>query len=280
MSFTTQAQKIAVNIVSRAAWHIAPNKTMRAISKLFFVPQQGVISDQQELLLAQATPFELKVLDTSIRGWRWGNGPTIILVHGWGSRGIRLSSFIEPLLERGYSVVTYDATGHGASGKGSTNFFEMIESFNQVCSHVGTVEGVITHSMGGGVAMNYDHRLDAGNEMKFVLISPFYDLRTILTSFAVENGLYLRPYEMIIRQIEDIFGKSLDEVSPKYRVREMARQALIVHDEDDMVVALSEAQQLSSAWDGSRLVTTSGLGHRLILRQPEVVSKAIDFLYH
>jgi len=39
----------------------------------------------------------------------------VLLVHGWGGRGAQLASFVEPLVARGFSVLTFDAPGHGAS---------------------------------------------------------------------------------------------------------------------------------------------------------------------
>src|SRR5262249_24762467 len=50
----------------------------------------------------------------------WQSGPAaapaVLLVHGWGGRGVQMGAFVEPLRARGYRVVWFDQPGHGASG--------------------------------------------------------------------------------------------------------------------------------------------------------------------
>jgi pimeloyl-ACP methyl ester carboxylesterase len=63
----------------------------------------------------------------------------------------------------------------------------------------------------------------------------------------------------------------------------MARQmtpppVLLVHDRDDRETAWSGGRDLSRAWPGARLLTTSGLGHRRILSDPKVVAEAVQFV--
>jgi pimeloyl-ACP methyl ester carboxylesterase len=45
----------------------------------------------------------------------------------------------------------------------------------------------------------------------------------------------------------------------------------------DPDVPYDHGVEIARAWPGAELVTTSGLGHRAILRDPEVVRRAVDF---
>src|SRR3954465_12098288 len=39
---------------------------------------------------------------------KWGGGPLVYLVHGWGGEGPHLAMFVKPLVEAGYRVVAFD----------------------------------------------------------------------------------------------------------------------------------------------------------------------------
>ena len=51
-----------------------------------------------------------------LAGYRWGKktAPIILLVHGWTGIATGFVNFIDPLLERGYQVVSYDGIVHDA----------------------------------------------------------------------------------------------------------------------------------------------------------------------
>jgi fermentation-respiration switch protein FrsA (DUF1100 family) len=62
--------------------------------------------------------------------------------------------------------------------------------------------------------------------------------------------------------------------------RRMDAPLLIVHDRDDDVVPVADGEAIAQAWPGARLVRTDGLGHKLIVRAPAVVTQAVDFIAH
>ena len=54
---------------------------------------------------------------------------------------------------------------------------------------------------------------------------------------------------------------------------------LVVHDREDVTVPYDDGAAIAAAWPGAELVTTTGLGHRDIVRDREVVARAVAFLY-
>jgi hypothetical protein len=52
----------------------------------------------------------------------------------------------------------------------------------------------------------------------------------------------------------------------------------VIHDRDDTDVPFAHGEEIVGAWTGSRLESTSGLGHRALLRDPAVVGWAVEFL--
>jgi pimeloyl-ACP methyl ester carboxylesterase len=53
---------------------------------------------------------------------------------------------------------------------------------------------------------------------------------------------------------------------------------LVIHDSNDRFIPHSEAVELAGAWPDGRLITTTGLGHHRILRDPEVIDSAVAFI--
>jgi hypothetical protein len=53
---------------------------------------------------------------------------------------------------------------------------------------------------------------------------------------------------------------------------------LLVHDRQDSETGWSDSAAIARAWPAARLVTTAGLGHRRILRDPAVVAEVAGFV--
>ena len=61
-------------------------------------------------------------------------------------------------------------------------------------------------------------------------------------------------------------------------VADVQSRALVIHDAEDSEVSFAAGLGVARAWRGAALVRTRGLGHRLILRDPQVIQDVIDFL--
>ena len=72
----------------------------------------------------------------------------------------------------------------------------------------------------------------------------------------------------------DIFAR----LSTEAMLAGQSLPGLIVHDRGDRDVPVAHAERLQHSWPDARLMLTEGLGHRRILRDPEVIAAAVDFL--
>jgi hypothetical protein len=61
-------------------------------------------------------------------------------------------------------------------------------------------------------------------------------------------------------------------------VRKLPAAALVIHDRDDTDVPFAHGEEIVGAWEGSTLESTSGLGHRALLRDPAVIGRTVEFL--
>jgi pimeloyl-ACP methyl ester carboxylesterase len=58
----------------------------------------------------------------------------------------------------------------------------------------------------------------------------------------------------------------------------MTTPLLVVHDRDDNETLWEDGVTLVETWPGARMITTEGLGHRRILRDPAVVEAGTRFV--
>jgi pimeloyl-ACP methyl ester carboxylesterase len=58
----------------------------------------------------------------------------------------------------------------------------------------------------------------------------------------------------------------------------MTVPALVVHDRDDRDVPFSHGDEIARAWPGAELMATTGLGHRAVVWDAEVVRRTVGFL--
>ena len=47
--------------------------------------------------------------------WRWGQGPVVLLVHGFEGNRAQFASFVEALVELGFTAVALDVPTYGES---------------------------------------------------------------------------------------------------------------------------------------------------------------------
>lgn len=103
-----------------------------------------------------------------------GEGPTVILIHGWPLTGDMWEYQTVALVEAGFRVVTYDRRGFGQSGHpaGPYNYDVFADDLAAVIDHcnVDTVS-LVGFSMGGGEIARYLSRHGAAKVAKAVLVS-------------------------------------------------------------------------------------------------------------
>ena len=84
--------------------------------------------------------------------------------------------------------------------------------------------------------------------------------------------------ETMHRNLERRLRIVWDDLHIPTLVRELPVAALVIHDRDDADVPFRHGEEIVGAWAGSRLETTTGLGHRALLRDPSVIARAVGFL--
>ena len=264
----------AIRTAFRTVGAVAPGIAARWAETLFCTPPRR--RDGDEPFIATGSPFGIASQGQQLSGWSWGRGPTVVLVHGWGSRASRLSALAAAIVEAGFRVVAYDAPAHGESTGRFASLPEFARALADVAEAVSPIHGLVGHSLGGAaVAMAMRHGLEA---RRVVLIAPPADVRIFSDLFARSLAISPRVQEVMHRNLERRLRIVWDDLHIPTVVRELPAAALVIHDRDDADVPFAHGQEIVDAWAGSRLESTSGLGHRALVRDPAVIGWAVDFL--
>jgi len=242
---------------------------------MFFTPPRARRSRGQ-LLLGQAEPFRVIVDGRPVAAWRWGRGPTVALLHGWGGRAAQLTSFVPPLLARGFSVVAMDAPGHGLSGRGLSSAPQFARALRAVAEVIGPLHGVVAHSL--GAAATALALRDGLRAARVVFLGAAADPPSWAVRFAALLGLSPEVVEGMRARSERRLGLRWHELHVPTLSADAKASLLVVHDRDDAEAELDDAAAIVAAWPQARLMETTGLGHNRLLRDRDVVARAVDFL--
>lgn len=206
------------------------------------------------------------------------DSPLIMLVHGWTGRGSQMGAFTEPLLKAGFRVLAFDNHAHDKTPGNSTHIFIQSAVQRALAEKLGPIFGIVAHSFGGMVT---PYSLSQGMQtQKVVCISPPSHFDFLLERFTTSLHLPKGIQNYMVNRFKREYGDDLVErVSSTNTSKTLGHiPALIIHDEDDQDVPISEAELLYQAWPNSIMQITKGLGHRSILYNAQVIENTVDFL--
>lgn len=259
---------------------LTPDRTAVQMGRLFLTPRRYTPKAWEYDAEATAERFWLT---PELSALRWH--PTVfqretkiaLLVHGWESRATQMSGFVPDLQALGYQIIALDMPAHGHSKGTISNVYEFAQTLLRAQSLLGPIALVIGHSMGAaasGVAVSLGLQTE-----KLVLISGPSSIETVLNRFARFIGLQARARHRFLEVIGDTVGVPPRALDVAERLQSSRVPVLIIHDDQDQEVPLSESERLASALPEAKLVVTQGLGHRKILRADAVRKAILNHLF-
>lgn len=260
----------------RTVGRVAPGVAARWAEAIFCSPPPNEPRPGEEAFLATGSRQTVRTDNQDLAVWAWGSGPLVLLAHGWGSRAGRFSAMAAALMQSGFRVVVFDAPAHGASMGTQASLPQFSRALQAVAAEVGPVHGLIGHSLGGAaVSLALRAGLPA---RRVVLLAPPADVVLFSHAFAEHLRIPARARSVMRRNLETRLRFRFEELHIPTLARGMTAAAFIVHDRDDPDVPYAHGEEIAGAWPGAQLMTTSGLGHRALLRDPEVIRRTVAFL--
>lgn len=273
----------------RVGERISPILWSRAATALWLkVPPAPPLS-RRDRGLPPGEPVDVIVNGRRVSGFAWGDGPPVLLVHGWSGWWQQLSVFVEPLVAAGFRPVAWDAPSHGESergrfGQGRSGMPDLEDALVAVADAVGDgqVHGIVAHSAGAmASALALTNGLTAD---RVVLIAPSVSGTDQVNLIADRCGWGPRTKQATLDRVAHQF----DVTYPRYEVPDALRAArdagtalppaLLVHDAEDSEAPVDGSDRLAAAWPGADVHKTTGLGHYKVLWSPETVRETVAFL--
>ena len=275
------AMKI-VRLVFALLCRLSPSLATKWAYRLFFTPRSVKRPASELPYYRSAEKSSFAFNGQAIAVYQWGHGnETVLLAHGWGSRGTRLGPLVGPLTEAGYRVVTIDFPAHGDSGGKMTNLLEITELLSQLYGRFAPVKALVSHSFGGMATLAAIHKFELDVKRAVIIAAPF-TMEYIFESFSEQLGLTRQVRARLVTAIVERFEKTRNvqvfDFSPDRYADTLQIPFLVLHDKGDREVAYEQGLGLSSALPNVEFVSTDGLGHRRIVRDPEVARKVVEFV--
>jgi pimeloyl-ACP methyl ester carboxylesterase len=252
-----------------------PGPAAHLAETLFFTAPRGR-SARVEAALRTGRRKDIRRGGQRIATWRWGSGPRIVLMHGWGGRAGQLGAFVEPLVAGGYEVVALDAPGHGASEGRLSSMVDFADVLHVLSAETGGLHGIVAHSLGAAAAA---FGLARGLHIeRAVFIGPPAGPADWTRMFAERLDIPPRVMDLMRARTERRLGVLWTDLDVIATAARQTTPLLVVHDEDDREVPVGDGRAIARTWPGATFLGTKGLGHRRILRDESIVAAAATFL--
>jgi pimeloyl-ACP methyl ester carboxylesterase len=262
---------------------VSPRMAARVAVEIWFRPPHLDVRRELQEFLSTGERSTLYVRGRPVAVWSWGSGPVVLLVHGWGGYGGQLQPFVEPLVSAGFRAMVFDAPAHGISGPSQVGshkatLFDFGFVIEEIGRAHGQLAGIIAHS-GGCTATAWTLQSAVFKTNSLVFISPMASASRYKDLFHRALGLDEAVLLEFNRYTEERFSfRWADFEVPEMATRMKTPPLLVVHDRADADTAWEEGRAIANAWPGTVMLTTNGLGHRRILKDPAVVRQSVDFV--
>ena len=253
---------------------IAPHAAERAAANLFLTPRPV----RRKQRTSKQRPRETVVLHAGIpiAGYSWGDGPTVLLVHGWSGSAMDMAPLAEQLASAGFRAVAFDMPAHGATPGDRTSLGEWVNVLPRIAEECGELHAIVGHSLGAGAVVL---ALEAGLQAKgAILFAPPLGPGLFIYRLQKFIGLPEERTAGMEQQLADQVGREMGYFDSARAVSSLEMPALIFHDPADREVPWEHAEAINRKWTGSSLIEATGLGHVRILRSADLLQKSIDFV--
>jgi pimeloyl-ACP methyl ester carboxylesterase len=225
--------------------------------------------------LEAVEPISVTVEGRPRPGFVTGEGPLMILVHGWGGRAGQMLDLAQAAARVGYRAVAIDSPGHNTDDQRISDGFQMAAGVEAIAASFGPPAGVIAHSLGAmATVMAFGDRPPG----VAVWLAPVLDVRDSLQVFSRRARLAPWTARSLRRRVERFIGDLWPALTAGAETDLPGTELLIVHDPDDPDASFDLSAALANRRPKTRLIQAPGTGHNLLLRDPKVVDRVEAFL--
>ncbi len=213
--------------------------------------------------------------EESYTGYHWpGEGPSILLLHGWESNSSRWRPLIKKLRKKGLDIYALDAPAHCNSTGDEFTPVKFAEAADYIIKEK-EIKILLGHSAGGFAALYYMSAIP--NKIKAVIaMAPTYSMTDVFTGMQNILGLSSASMQALRSRFIAVYDVIPEEFNSANFVKDLSLPSLLIHDEHDLTLDIEGSDKISKVWRNCKYKRTSGFGHRL--RNSEVDNLIINFI--
>lgn len=255
-----------IHLITSSMLLLSTAKRVKLANKLLLKPvRRNIIHIPASMHLERLTTDYGEVQLYSV-----GQGPVVLLSHGWSGSASQLFGLMDKIAAMGYQAVAFDQFAHGRSSGDIANLFLFIKAQQSVLAHVhknNSVAAIVTHSMAGTAAMNL-----CDNHTPMLLIAPVFDFAHSLFSKVEESGVNKQLLVDVLSALEKQHHIKVSDIDPRQHIVKSTNPIHIVHDRGDQFAPYKDSEMQQGLVQHITLTATEGLGHGRIINSNETLS--------
>jgi pimeloyl-ACP methyl ester carboxylesterase len=277
------AQRLVLNYIRtkfKLLSSISKRKAAEKAFVLFCTPQQRNKKSRSPVF-NKAEKLEFNLEGNKVRGYRWNHpaNKKALILHGFESSIVNFGHFIEPLIQKGYEVLAFDAPAHGLSTGNTITVITYKNMIRHIYKEYGPIDAFISHSFGGLTLALALEELEQLPEQKIVFIAPAAETKT-----AIDNFFRLLQLDQQVRKEFDLLieregGKPPEWFSVSRMAPHIKGQVLFLQDKNDELTPLKDVEPIMRMnLPNFGFLISEGFGHSRIYRENQSLKAIMDFL--
>ncbi|HMD58741.1 MAG TPA: alpha/beta fold hydrolase, partial [Steroidobacteraceae bacterium] len=256
---------------------LSPRLAAKLALRMFMTPASRRIDPQEAQFLATARAVALRTSGNRIQAYEWpGNGPAVLVVHGWMSHAARMADVINALRARGLRVVAFDAPAHGRSAGRRADLYDFRDAIEAVSAACGPIGGLLAHSFGALTTVTWLAETQPAAVRAVVLVGLPRDVGYTFESFAL--ALALRAD--VVAHTRELFLRRYGGYPEQYASVTLASQlpmpVLLIHGGADEYVPADHAVEFSEQLIDGKLLVLAAMRHNAPLHDANAVGAMAD----
>jgi pimeloyl-ACP methyl ester carboxylesterase len=260
-----------------------PHSAAKIAFRIFGTPRWRAKHKRPDALILAARLVDFPFQNETIKCYEWGDAAatkTILLAHGWESRGTALRMYVPELVKNGFKIVAFDALAHGDSTGKTNNLRENAQTIAALAQHYNGFYGAIGHSFGCSSIVYAQQFIDNNLSIdRLVFLAVPHRTLKIMEGVFQMLALPKAAQKAFIQNIEQKMGHPIEHSDVAIASGQVkVGQLLLIHDKYDDVTSIEAAERVVNTWQNAHLIVTEGYGHFRIAKNPDVIKRIIEFI--
>ena len=210
---------------------------------------------------------------------KWGAGPLVVLVHGWGGAAAQWHKVAPVLVKDGYTVVAPDISGHGDSKGTDIRFDYFYKDLKTLFNFLGAEEphALIGHSA-GGLGMMAGRELCGLKAKKYVCIAapstPYPPVKIVKRKLNPPD----KALDTFRHNIAGQFNSQWDDITEMSFQKDADAELLLIYDENDKYLDSCDLEKILQHWPDAQTHTVRDIGHEGLIKNHDIAETISDFI--